>query len=121
MCMRRKRGGEAEDNTAAASTDYLDESARAELAAYEEEDSRASGLDVHRALSMIPASAFVAAASAVPKGDACRPTSPPRSPTAPVVRALNSSVSFNGPQVSKSKENKNNSSQHGSSLLDKVQ
>eukprot|EP00973_Karenia_brevis_P052064 7231465-Karenia_brevis.AAC.1 len=93
-----EEGGEAEDNAAASSTDYLDESARAELAAYEEEDSRTSGLDVHRALSMSPASDFVAAASAVPKGDACRPTSPPRSPSAPVVRASQSTVSRNGSQ-----------------------
>eukprot|EP00973_Karenia_brevis_P060031 8352784-Karenia_brevis.AAC.1 len=61
-----EEGGEAD----ASPGDYLDDAARAELAAHEEEDSRASGIDIHRALSMIPASAFVAAASAVPKGDA---------------------------------------------------
>eukprot|EP00973_Karenia_brevis_P033854 4671066-Karenia_brevis.AAC.1 len=67
----------------ASPNDYLDEAACAELAAHEEEDSRASGIDLHRALSTIPASALVAAASAVPKGDACRPSSTPRSAVPP--------------------------------------
>eukprot|EP00973_Karenia_brevis_P078096 10846948-Karenia_brevis.AAC.1 len=76
-------GDEEEGGDAPSAIEYLDEEARAELAAHEAEDARASGIDLHRALSMLPASALVAAASAVPRGDICRPRPPPRSAMPP--------------------------------------